>query len=222
MGLKDYAKKKLVEKVGERVALGAIARTMEYAENKSKKDSETTQTKQKKTNDSSSFDKTVSEESFFEEKKGFYLTMSEKIVYVRKSYVITDASGNVIYTAKSEGLPKMPEFGLYDNDFNRIGEVEKGIWGNPIYTLTCKERTIASLHSRPSLKLKFEIPENGWRVEIGIAKTVVYDRKGAIAIQIKQTLPAKRDTLTIEYLNKDNEVPAVLFALVTMMVIHMG
>lgn len=168
----------------------------------------------------------VSGKSFFEESGKHRLTIAEKTISLRKSYIISDNSGNAIYTAKSEGLPKMPEIGVYKQD-KRIGRVAKELFanpvlGNPTYTIHWDDKRVASLLQRFALKLKFEIPENGWKFDIGVTKSTVYDSNGAVAVQIQYVMSTKKPSFIVEYSNKENEAPAILFALVAIMACHMG
>ena len=223
MGIKNHVKKKILTKVGEVAAIGATIKTSDYIGKQ--KDTNLLSEKSKKENDSINFDssvkETISEQSFFEGASIFRLTMIEKVVSLRSSYAINDNTGNTIYTAKSEGLPKMPEIGLYNRIGNKIGKVEKGIFGNPMFTLEYNGRKIASLHQKYSLKPKFEIAENGWVVEGGLTKTLVYDRNGSSAIQIQYMMSTRKNTVIVEYTNEENEIPAILIALAMVIAYHM-
>lgn len=168
----------------------------------------------------------VSSKSFFEKSEVCRLTVTEKTMSLRKNYVISDGSGNVMYTAKSEGLPKMPELVVYKQD-KQIGRVTKELFanpvlGNPTYTIHWNNKRIASLLQKYSLKLKFEIPENGWKFDVGVMKSTVYDNSGAVAVQIQYVMSTKKPSFIVEYSNKENEVPAILFALTAIMACHMG
>lgn len=210
MGLKDYVTKKTIEKITNTVSFLATVKTLEHMEQKNAADSLAGKSKESK----SANDKiTVSQESFFEEPKINRLTMIEKTLSMRKSFTIKDSTGYIKYTAKSEGLPKMPQIGLYDKNSNRIGKVERGIFGCPNYTITYKNKTIATLVPKITMPPKFEIAENGWKVEGALTKTTVYDKNGDVAIQIRYSLGSAKDTIIIEYTNASNEVPAILIAL---------
>lgn len=210
MGLKDYVTKKTIEKITDTVSFIATVKTLEHMEQKNAADSLAGKSKKSQSvNDKT----TVSQESFFEEPKINRLTMIEKTFSMRKSFTIKDATGRIKYTAKSEGLPKMPQIGLYDKNSNRVGNVEKGIFGSPDYTITYKNKTIATLVPKITLPPKFEIVENGWKVEGALTKTTVYDKKGDVAIQIQYALGSAKDTIIIEYPNATNEAPAILIAL---------
>ena len=154
------------------------------------------------------------------------LTVAEKKFTLRKNYIISDGRGKEIYTAKSEGLPKIPEIGIYKGDV-RIGHVSKEwfpnpVLGNPTYTIHRNDECIGSLIQKMSLKAKFEIPENGWTVDVGVTKSTVYDANGAVAIKIKYVPSSGRSGFIVEYNNKKNEIPAILLTMVVVMVCHMG
>ena len=160
-------------------------------------------------------------------KEGTYrLTIAEKTISLRKRYIISDHAGNVLYTAKKEGLPKIPQVSIYKQD-NQVGEISKEIFanpalGNPTYTLYWHDKRIASLIQRYSLKPKFNIPENGWIFDIGMMKSTAYDNKGDIAVEIQYMMSTGKPSFIIEYSNKKNEVYAILLAFVSIMVFHMG
>ncbi|MBO5953265.1 MAG: zinc ribbon domain-containing protein [Oscillospiraceae bacterium] len=164
--------------------------------------------------------------SFFEESGTYRLTVAEKRFTLRKNYIISDSNGNEMYTAKSEGLPNIPEIGIYKGE-KRVGRVAKEwfanpILGNPTYTIHWNNKCIGSLLQKFSLKLKFEIPENGWKVDIGVMKSTVYDDSGSVAVQIKYLMSTGKPSFIVEYTNKGNESPAILLALVAIMACHMG
>lgn len=218
MGIKDYAKKKILTKVGEVAATGAMVKTADHID----KQNEANSLREKaKKSFASSTNETISTKSFFEEPSTYRLTMIEKVISLRRSYIINDSAGITVYIAKSEGLPKIPEMGLYDINGNRIGNAEKGLFGNPMFTLDYNGKQIASLHQKYSLKPKYEIPENGWKVEGGFTKTVVYDSNGAIAAQIQYMLSTHKSTVIVEYINKENEIPVILIALAMIIACHM-
>lgn len=223
MGIKDYAKKKILTTVGEVAAIDAITKTIKHIDKQNEANSLSEKTKKHNSsaNYASSEQETISTKSFFEEPSTYRLTMIEKIVSLRRSYTINDSNGNIIYTAKSVGLPKIPELGLYNKYGNKIGKAEKGILGNPMFTLHYNGRQIASLHQKYSFKPKYEIPENGWKVEGGLTKATVYDNNGAIAIQIQYMLSAQKGTIIVEYTNKENEIPAILITLAMVIAYHM-
>lgn len=164
--------------------------------------------------------------SFFEKSEVCRVTMTEKTMSLRKSYIISDVSGNVLYTAKSEGLPQLPEFGLYRND-KRVGCACKEMFanpvlGNPTFTLHLDNKRIASLLQKFSLKPKFEITENGWKFDAGLMKSTVYDCNGQPTIQIQYVMSTKKGGFIVEYSNKENEAPAILFALTVVLLFYMG
>lgn len=231
MGLKDYAKKKIIKVVGKKVVdiatVGAVATTVHHIDkqNEANSLSEKNRKTGSNTDDSSSVTDPISNKSFFEEPSTYRLTMLEKTMSLRKSYVINDSAGNAIYTAKSEGLPKMPEMGLYNINGDKIGKAEKDSFtksfSSPIFKLNYKDKRIASVYQKYSFKPKYEISENGWRIEGGITKTTVYDSNDAIAIQIQYVISTNKGTIIIEYTNKENEIPAILIALAMIIEYHM-
>ena len=217
MGLKDYVTKKTIEKIAGAASFIATVKTIEHMEKENAAESLTEKSKKTKSGNK----ETISQKSFFERTTTNKLIMIEKTFSVRKSFTIQDTSGQIVYYAKSEGLPKMPEIGLYDKDSNRIGNVQKSVFGSLNYTLSYKNKKIATLIPKHILKSKFEIAENGWTVEGALTRTTVYDDTGDVAARIQYTLASKKDTITIEYSNSSNEIPAVLIALAMVMFCHM-
>lgn len=217
MGLKDYVTKKTIEKIAGAASFIATVKTIEHMEKENTAESLTEKSKKTKSGNK----ETISQKSFFERTTTNKLIMIEKTFSLRKSFTIQDTSGQIVYYAKSEGLPKMPEIGLYDKDSNRIGNVQKSVFGSLNYTLSFKNKKIATLVPKHILKAKFEIAENGWTVEGALTRTTVYDDTGDVAARIQYTLASKKDTITIEYSNSSNEIPAVLIALAMVMFCHM-
>lgn len=151
----------------------------------------------------------------------FTLTISEKRYTIRKNYTIRDNAGNILYTAKSEGLPKMPEIVVYKND-KQIGSVEKELfakpfWGDPEYTLHWKGKKYASLQRKRTLKRIYEIPEHKWRFEFGIMTSKLYDRNDSLLMTMGRVISSGQDRYSIEYYDIKNEPAAVLFALIDAM-----
>lgn len=73
------------------------------------------------------------DEKVIGEKSGpFNLRISEKRYTIRKNYIVRDEDGNVLYSAKSEGLPKMPEIVVYKND-KPVGRIEKELFAKPFW-----------------------------------------------------------------------------------------
>ena len=222
MGLKDYAKKKIINKVGEVVATNTVIKAVNQIDKKNEASSLSKKAKMvKDSNMGESTVENVSTKSFSEVHQVYKLTMIEKVIAFRKNYTILDSNGNTVYTAKSDGLPKMPEMGLYNKNGDKIGRAEQGIMGNPMYTLHYMNQRIVSLYQKYSLKPKYEISENGWSIEGGVTKTTVYDNEGAIAIQIQYLLSTNRSTIIVEYMNKENEIPAILITLAMVLAYHM-
>lgn len=151
----------------------------------------------------------------------FSLTIAEKRYTIRKSYTIRDNTGNILYVAKSEGLPKMPEIVVYKND-NQIGSIEKELfakpfWGDPEYTLHWKGKKYASLQRKRTLKRIYEIPEHGWRFEFGVMSSRLYDRNDSLLMTMGRIISSGQDRYSIEYYDIKNEPAAVLFALIDAM-----
>lgn len=151
----------------------------------------------------------------------FKLTIAEKRYTIRKNYTIRDSKGNILYTAKSEGLPKMPEIVVYKND-KQVGSIEKELfakpfWGDPEYTLHWKGKTYASLQRKRTLKRVFEIPEHGWRFEFGVMTSKLYDRNDTLLMTMGRIISSSHDRYSVEYYDIKHEPAAVLFALIDAM-----
>lgn len=153
------------------------------------------------------------------------LTISEKLLTVRKSYIISDGQGNVIYTARNEGLPNVPEIGLFDDGGSKVGYIVKKIFGNPAlgnpaYTMHYDGDRIGSVLQRFSLKPKFEIPELGWSVEIGPVNGIAYGANGEIVAQVRYIVSKRRNTFFVEYYGEKNQINAIMLALLKIIVLH--
>ena len=162
---------------------------------------------------------------FFEEPGKYKIIITEKAFSSRKKYTIGNGLGKEIYIARSEGGAKIREIGVYRNDV-RIGSVEKELFANPIlgdptYTAYWNGKKIVSLLQKIALKLKFEMLETGWKVDIGIMNSSVYDCNGDVIVQIKYVMSAK-DRFIVEYYDDENETIAILLALTSIVACHMG
>ena len=151
----------------------------------------------------------------------FSLRIAEKRYTIRKNYIIRDEAGNVLYAAKSEGLPKMPEIVVYKND-KQVGHIEKELfakpfWGDPEYTLHWKGKKYASLLRKKTLKRVFEIPEHGWRFEFGVMTSKLYDKNDVLLMTMGRVISSTQDRYSVEYYDKEYEPAAVLFALIDAM-----
>lgn len=162
------------------------------------------------------------DEKVIGEKSGpFNLRISEKRYTIRKNYIVRDEDGNVLYSAKSEGLPKMPEIVIYRND-KPVGRIEKELfakpfWGDPEYTLHWKGKKYASLLRKKMLKRVFVIPEHGWRFEFGVMTSKLYDKNEVLMMTMGRIISSTQDRYSVEYYDKKYEHTAVLFALIDAM-----
>ena len=216
MGLKSYIMKKAIDAATEIATTTAMIGTATHIDKKNQNNSLSAKSKV------AASQYATSAESFFEAPKVHILVMTEKRMSIRRSYVIKDNNGNIVYTARSEGLPKS-EMALYDKTDQMVGNVEKEYFGNLKYSLKYNGKQIATLHQvKKSLKPRFEIPENGWHLEGGFSQTVVTDSIGGITTQVQYMLTSTNGTVKVEYLNKENEVPALLIALAMILEYHMG
>lgn len=151
----------------------------------------------------------------------FILTIAEKRYTIRKNYIIRDSQGDVLYTAKSEGLPKMPEIVVYKKD-KQVGKIEKELfakpfWGDSEYTLQWKGKIYASLQRKRTLKRVYEIPEHGWRFEFGVMTSKLYDKNNSLLMTMGRIISSTQDRYSVEYYDVKNEPAAVLFALIDAM-----
>lgn len=151
----------------------------------------------------------------------FSLRIAEKRYTIRKNYILRDGNGNVLYTAKSEGLPKMPEIVVYKKD-KQVGRIEKELfakpfWGAPEYTLHWKGKKYASLQRKKTLKRVYEIPEHGWRFEFGVMTSKLYDKNDVLLMTMGRIISSSQDRYSVEYYDIKNEPVAVLFALIDAM-----
>lgn len=224
MDLMKLAGKAVLKKVGKAATLVAVSKVADHAEKKAKANMLETKVAQAKQSVPSN--EAISSKSFFEEPSVFNLFLVEKGA-IKKSYIINDSNGSTLFAAKNEGTKNQPNMVIYTNDSVQIGCVKQErngtpTNGKPVYTLHHNGKQIASLIQKSALKPKFQISENGWRVETGVTKTTVYDGTGAIAIQVQYLLRANKTTFQIEYLNKQNEGPAMLCALLMVMIFYMG
>lgn len=151
----------------------------------------------------------------------FRVTIAEKRFTIRKNYTIRDDNGDVLYTAKSEGLPKMPEIVVYKKD-NQMGRIEKELfakpfWGDPEYTLYWKGKKYASLQRKRTLKRVYEIPEHGWRFEFGVMTSKLYDSNNVLLMTMGRIISSTQDRYSIEYYDSKYEPAAILFALIDAM-----
>lgn len=148
----------------------------------------------------------------------YKLRITEKRYSIRKNYIISDAQGNVRYTAKSEGLPKMPEIVVYRQD-KPVGRIErevfsKPIWGDPEYVLHWNGKKYASLHRQIKLKRSYEIPEKNWKFDFGVMTSKLYNKEGSVVMEFGMIISSGKDRYSVEYYDETYEPAAVLFALV--------
>lgn len=224
MDLMKLAGKAVLKKVGKAATLVAVSKVADHAEKKAKANMLETKVTQVKPSVSST--ETISSKSFFEEPSVFNMFLVEKGT-IKKSYIINNGNGSTLFTVKNEGTKSRPNMVVCDIDSVQIACVKHEnngtpTNGKPVYTFHYNGKQIASLIQQSSIKPKFQISENGWRIETGVTKTTVYDGTGAIAIQIQYLLRANKTTFQIEYINKENEVPAILCALLMVMVFYLG
>ena len=213
-----------MKKVGKAATLVAVSKVADHVEKKAK--ANMLETKVAQAEQRTPGDEAISPKSFFEEPSVFSLFLVEKGT-IKKSYAINDSNGNTLFAAKNEGTKSQPYLVIYANDSEQIACVKYDKNGNatngkPVYTLHHNGKQIASLIQKSAIKPKFLVRENGWIIEAGVTKTTVYDGTGAIAIQVQYLLRENKTTCHIEYLNKENEVPAMLCALLMIMVFYMG
>lgn len=157
--------------------------------------------------------------------KPFSLTITEKRYSLRKSYIVHDPSGNVLYTAKSEGLPKMPEIVVYRKD-KQVGSIEKELfakpfWGDPEYTLYWHGKKYASLQRKKTLKRIYEIPEKRWRFEFGVMTSRLFDRNDTLLMTMGRIISSGQNRYSVEYYDIEIEPAAVLFALIDAMTVDL-
>ncbi|MBQ2327202.1 MAG: hypothetical protein II376_06630, partial [Clostridia bacterium] len=133
MSLKDFTKEKIAsaiksgaKEIGVETAVFSAIKLIDH-KNEANSLSEKARKSQSETKNS------VSTESFFSESANpiIRLTMKEKIMSLRKHYVIQDNLGNIVFTVKSEGFLGGPKLGLYDVNEQKIGLVEKHSSNNP-------------------------------------------------------------------------------------------
>lgn len=161
------------------------------------------------------------QQSDAEAHKKYSFTITEKKYSLRKNYTIHDAQGNILYVAKSEGLPRMPEIVIYKHD-EQVGSVEKELfakplWGGAQYTLSWHGKEYASLQRKRSLKVIYEVPEKGWKFVVGVMTSKLYDRNDSIIAEIGLVISSSHDRYTVEYSDIKYEPAAVLFALAVAM-----
>ena len=144
---------------------------------------------------------------------------------IRKSYTIRGDEGDVLYIAKSEGLPKMPEIVVYKKD-KQVGKIEKELfakpfWGDPEYILYWRGKKYASLQRKRALKRVYEIPEKGWRFEFGVMTSKLYDRNNSLLMTMGRIISSGQDRYSVEYYDVENEPAAILFALIDAMAVDL-
>lgn len=154
------------------------------------------------------------------------LSIIEQSFTLRKTFEIKEGFGNVIFTAKSEGFPKFPVIGLYDKRDNRVGYVAKKAFANtmlgtPECEIYYKDKCIASLIRRYSLKPKYEIPENGWSFDMGVLSCTAYNGRGKPVVQISKTISARKDRFVVDVTGKKNDVLAVLLTMAQVVLVDM-
>lgn len=156
-----------------------------------------------------------------DEHKSYTLRIKEKKYSLRKNYIISNVNGDILYVAKSEGLPKMPEIVIYKQD-EEIGRIErtmfyKPLWGEPEYTLHWNGKKYVSLHRKPTLKRLYDIPEKGWEFHFGVMTSKVVDKTGSVVMDFGMIISSTKDRYSVEYYDEQYEPAAVLFALVDAM-----
>lgn len=164
-------------------------------------------------------------ESVMKAHEPFILTIAEKRYTIRKNYTIRDSQGDVLYTAKSEGLPKMPEIVVYKKD-KQVGKIEKELfakpfWGDSEYTLYWKGKKYASLHRKKTIKRVYEIPQKGWRFEFGVITSKLYDSNNSLLMTMNRIISSGQDRYSVEYYDIKDEPAAVLFALIDAMTVDL-
>lgn len=155
----------------------------------------------------------------------FNLTIAEKRYTMRKNYTIRGDEGDVLYIAKSEGLPKMPEIVVYKKE-KQVGKIEKELfakpfWGDPEYILYWRGKKYASLQRKRALKRVYEIPEKGWRFEFGVMTSKLYDRNNSLLMTMGRIISSGQDRYSVEYYDVENEPAAILFALIDAMAVDL-
>lgn len=115
----------------------------------------------------------------------------------------------------------MPEIVVYKND-KPVGRIEKELfakpfWGDPEYTLHWRGKKYASLLRKKMLKRVFEIPEHGWRFELGVTTSKLYDKNEVLMMTMGRIISSTQDRYSVEYYDKKYEHTVVLFALIDAM-----
>ena len=159
------------------------------------------------------------EVDIFESPDIYFLRMEEKAgMFGKRSFTITNPTGDIVYTARKSRTFKHPIFHLYDNNDNEVGLV-KPTWSlyKPLFNIetfaksyTLKQTTVA--------KNMYELEDCGWQIQSQIGKTIVCDKKWTKIIQIEweNTTLSNRgqtDVYKVKMQNEQHQTIALLLAL---------